>query len=218
MILVRRTLSSAGDLDLPRPLRAGLPLLLLGLLPLLAVTADLTSPIDGLALSGVCVVAALARVGWEARELARLRRAADVRLLQGVRADSSELVAWRAAELTSRGNRRPLAHSLRGLVRDLGDKTLPGASPLNRVGARPHVGLIEDLSARLAEDDRPVAPLGVVRVERLLTDGFGPLYARERAGDLGAELEHCLADLELSPVRRTDPQVETDATTNWRRS
>jgi hypothetical protein len=46
---------------------------------------------------------------------------------------------WRGVELTSARKRLQLARSLEGAVRELhGPVRLPGASPLNRIGPRPH--------------------------------------------------------------------------------
>jgi hypothetical protein len=81
-------------------------------------------------------------------------------------------------------------------VDELDEHLLPGASPLNRAAARPHVDLIGALADRLEEVARPVSARGILLVEALLTDGSGPLYARHRAGELREAIEHCLAELE----------------------
>jgi hypothetical protein len=119
--------------------------------------------------------AALARLA-----LQRERRRADRMILAGRR---TENLSWRLDELTSPTERRSLARSLKRLVRTLDGRYLPGASPVNRLAARPLVPRFEALSALLADVERPVDPRGVVLVERLLAGGSS-LYSYERAGEL----------------------------------
>src|SRR5262249_34563202 len=129
---------------------------------------------------------------WQWVQRSRLRMAADAQLLSGAAADSLPLLAWRASQLTSDRNRRILARSLRGVLSELDGHVLPGASPLNRAATRPHSDLIETLADRLEEVARPVSARGILLVEVLLTDGSGPLYARDPAGEIGEALERCL--------------------------
>lgn len=89
-------------------------------------------------------------------------------------------------------NRLDLAHALRSLVRDSSVPYLPAASPVNRVAVRGESDAILDLAARLAEVERPVAARGIVLADRLLTDGTGPLYDRERVDELPAYLDATL--------------------------
>ena len=89
-----------------------------------------------------------------------------------------------------------LAKALRGVVSELDARRLPGASPLNRSGARPHAGLIQALADRVGDLERPVSARGLLLVEDLLTDGWGPLYARNRVGEIGASLRRCLTTLD----------------------
>jgi hypothetical protein len=103
---------------------------------------------------------------------------------------------WRSDQLTGAGNRRVLARTLRGIVGELDRRLLPGASPVNRAAARPYLGVIRALAARMGELERPVSPEGILLVERLLTEGWGPLYWQARAQELGAALARCLAGLE----------------------
>lgn len=105
--------------------------------------------------------------------------------------------AWRAAQLTSEKSRRSLASSLRGIVDELeGPIRLPGASPLNRQGVRPHVRVVEALANRLDDLARPVSPAGVLHVRDLLTDGGSPLYDRTRADDLPETVDTIIAILD----------------------
>jgi hypothetical protein len=128
---------------------------------------------------------------------ARARREADrwLRAADG-HWHSSSAFAWRIAELTSERERRLLAHSLRGIVRDVEPDRLPGASPLNRVGLRAHVDLLTAIAGRLADLDQPVAPAGVLLVRDLLTDGGSPLYTEGRIGQLPSTVAGILAALE----------------------
>ena len=50
--------------------------------------------------------------------------------------------------------------------------------------------------AALLETDEPVYARGVARLQLLLTDGSGPLYAPQRTGELRAEVEAILDALE----------------------
>ena len=88
-----------------------------------------------------------------------------------------------AAASASARRRLQLAHSLEGVVRELhAPVRLPGASPLNRVGLRPHEAEILALAGRLADLDRPVTSAGLSLVHRFVTDGGSPLYDRAAEG------------------------------------
>jgi hypothetical protein len=128
------------------------------------------------------------------RRLRAARRAADEELLGS--AWASPLLAWRVNEVVARKNRLDLARSVRGMVRDADPRLLPGASPLNRGAVRTESELLQLIAERLEEVDADVAPRGVLLVERLLVDGYGPLYARERADELHGYLQRALAALE----------------------
>ncbi len=110
---------------------------------------------------------------------------------------ASALLTWREAELTSERKRKALARSLRHVVRELEGGVLPGAVPLNRFAARPHVDLIRALAERLAALERTVTAQGMLLAHDFVTDGFGsPLYARERAAELESTVQRCLAALD----------------------
>jgi len=85
-------------------------------------------------------------------------------------------------------------------LRDLSPSLLPGASPLNRVAARPHAELLGELAERLAALDRPVTPQAILEVENLLTSPGSALYARERAPELHASLLMSLHALDAFTV------------------
>lgn len=127
---------------------------------------------------------------------ARERAAADRWLEERRHAfGPNDAVRRRIAELTSQRERTLLAKSLRGAVRDAGH---PGfsASPLSRRAVVASADELTELADRLSDLSRSVAPRGVVLVLRLLTDGNSPLYARERAAELPAEVARIRLALE----------------------
>ena len=127
------------------------------------------------------------------RALRAQRAAADADL---ARRDRPPLrLAWRVEELVSTKNRLDLAHSLRSLVRDARPSYLPSASPFNRLAVRAESDQLLAIAARLADLERPVAARGIVLLDRLLTDGSGPLYDRERQEDFGPTLDVILDGL-----------------------
>jgi hypothetical protein len=114
---------------------------------------------------------------------------------RGVRRASyfaSRFDRWHRIEATSARKRLQLARS-RGVVHELrGPVRLPGASPLNRVGLRPHG---QELSA-LAGLDRPVTVSGMRAVHALVTDGGSPLFDRAAEGEISDVLGDVRALLE----------------------
>jgi hypothetical protein len=194
-------------LSLPRPLRSGLAICAVGVLPLVLGLMAMIRPLSGIVLAGIFVVGGALQTSFSYYELVRLRRRADGELRREARPERrSSLARWRARQLTSDRNRKILARSLRGLKHDLSPGVLPGASPLNRVAARPHADLFAELAERLAALERPVTPQGVLEVEELLTSPDSPLYARERSDEIGSALRGCLQALEnrSTPASRHD--------------
>jgi hypothetical protein len=115
--------------------------------------------------------------GWLAparRELERARRAADAELLR--LALPPPRLAWRSAELTAGSRRLELARELRKVVEAADGRYLPSASPIDRVRIHAEGDALCRLADRLAELSRPVAPRGVLLLERILHDVDGPLY------------------------------------------
>lgn len=131
----------------------------------------------------------------KARRAVRAARwAADAEL---VRRTSPPLrLSWRVEELLAPKNRLELAHILRSLVRESNARYLPSASPVNRIAVRAEAETLLAIAARLADLERPVAPRGVVFVDRMLVDGSGPLYDRERIDDLPVYLDTAVQALE----------------------
>jgi len=105
-------------------------------------------------------------------------------------------LAWRVEELVSTKSRLDLAHSLRSLVRNASTRTLPSASPLNRLAVRAEWDTFAELADRLMNLERPVAAQGVVLLQRLLLDSGGPLYDVDREDDLPSYLDDVRAALE----------------------
>jgi hypothetical protein len=131
----------------------------------------------------------------EAREaLGALQAAADADL---ARLDPPPLrLSWRVEELVATKNLPDPAHPLRSLVRDTRASRLPSASPFNRIVVRAGSDRLLAVAARLADLERPIAMRGIVLLERLLTDGSGPLYDRERVDEFGSTLDAILDALE----------------------
>jgi hypothetical protein len=122
----------------------------------------------------------------ERRRLRARRRAADEELLHTEWV--SPFLAWRVNELLARKNRVELARSLRDLVASSQPRYLPGAAPVDRVAVRAEATSLLALATRLEGPD-PVAPRGVLLVDRLLVDGLSPLYCRGEDGALASCLD-----------------------------
>ncbi len=61
---------------------------------------------------------------------------------------------------------------------------LPGAQTFDRLAVRAETERFVALADRLADLERPVAPRGVLLLEQLLDDAWGPLHDRDRADEL----------------------------------
>jgi hypothetical protein len=182
-----------GGLDLPRPLRSGLAVAAVGPLPFALGLAGVIRPLSGLVLAAIFVAAGALQSSLAYFELIGIRRGADLELRREPRPNLlSSFAQWRVSELTSDRHRLALARSVARTERDLSPALLPGASPLNRVAARPHAELFGRLAEELAALDRQVTPQAVLQVEELLTSPDSPLYARERARQVRASLLACI--------------------------
>jgi len=159
-------------------------------LGLVGLTPPLTGLIVGAAIAGFGAIRSL----QVTRRRTRARRLADEQILSGALAGSSPLLGWRETELVSRSNRRVLARSLGAIPAE--SEALVLASPLNRRAVRLHLELVRALARRVGTLDEPVDPRGMVLVEQLICDGFGPLYARDMADELPRALDRCLSALE----------------------
>lgn len=104
---------------------------------------------------------------------------------------------WRAAEPTSTRERRRLARFLRRIVRELGSPPMRRSTvPLNRKALRPHADALIALAARLDDLERPVAPAGILELQRLLTSPGSPLHLFGAETDLPAALAAVHHELE----------------------
>jgi hypothetical protein len=132
---------------------------------------------------------------WEARRALRVARRRADEELAATRLPPPRL-AWRAAELVADENRIDLARSLTDVVHAADERLLPAASPIARAAVRTCRPQLLAIAARLFEVSKPVSPRGVLLVERLLTDGSGPLYGRGDAKGLLSAAANVLAVLE----------------------
>jgi hypothetical protein len=190
----------------PRPVRTGLPYLALAVF---VFATGILSSVPAAAAGEFALLIVIVGAGftlYDYLQLAGLRNEADRALLAG-----ETDVPWRIDELVGSRHRRMLARSVNGIVRDLRSATLPGASPLNRVAARPHASLFAAIAARLSDRGQRVSPGGVLRVEALLTDTAGPLYAPERAPQLEWALRSALASLNDTDAYTADRRHDDDA-------
>lgn len=185
-----------STLDLPHPVRAAVPLVLLALAAA-AFDVDPRLPwavgVFGAACFGTaaCVRATRARL-----ELAAVRRTADRLIVHEPRTlDASELVRWRSAELTSIPARDALRRELLRLVADLDPRKLPSASPLRRPAARANEELLLRLAQRVGAA-APVSPRGILLTRALLRDASSPLYAEDAEVLLRRTLTRVLGALE----------------------
>jgi hypothetical protein len=164
-------------LDLPHPWRDGGAFAALAAAAL-ALDADPRLPwIAGVLAAALFVVAGTARAVQERRELAAVRRTADRLIVHDpLSRDASELLRWRSAELTRRDERDRLTRCVGSTLSALDPHRLPSASPLRRPQARAVRDLLEQLQARLA-DEQPVAARGILLTRLLLQDPSSPLYS-----------------------------------------
>jgi hypothetical protein len=121
----------------------------------------------------------------------------DVELACGTSPDSSAALSLRANTLIGTTTRAALARSLRRLVAEAGRPVGPVAPPVpicwrKVLRARQ---TIEQLAERLG-DGAPVDARGMAQVNLLLTEGWGPVYARPASDDLEAALRRALEALE----------------------
>ncbi|MGV0746366.1 hypothetical protein [Mycolicibacterium sp. XJ870] len=122
----------------------------------------------------------------------------DAMLAVGVAAPSGSPLAVRADRLTSTSERQMIARALRRAVSEAAQPQ--GASvhlstriPLHRTNIAAAEPMIDAITLRL-HSPRPVSARGMARLNRVLSDGSGPLYAYGR-GDLTGRLGAALAAL-----------------------
>ncbi|MGZ8697677.1 MAG: hypothetical protein ACXWZ1_10040 [Gaiellaceae bacterium] len=200
----------------PQPLIAGRPYFIVSVIPLAVGLVGLAPPLTAWLVGAAIAGLGALRSVWAMRERAALRRLADEQLVLGALPNSTPLLAWRASELVSRRNRRVLARSLHAIVGESEGRLAPGASPLNRRGVRPHLDLVRALAERAGKLEEPVSPRGMVLVEQLLCDGYGPLYAQQKANSLRVALERSLNALEPRSEHEPAPRTRFAVVRNVR--
>jgi hypothetical protein len=126
-------------------------------------------------------------------QCARMRRAADEWIARGYEGRAA-WYGWRIAELTAARERRLLACSVQQVSSELSDPRPTRLSPLNRRELRPQQHLIDRLSKRLDDLDRPVSAAGILAVHQLLTSPASVLYRHGR--NVSAALSETLDRLE----------------------
>jgi hypothetical protein len=181
--------------ELPRPARSAAPLAALALVALLlALVPDV--PRGPAAFAALAfALAAAARATQEQRALTQLRASVDRLLFRDLPLPWSPLLFWRCGELTSAESRERLAASICRIERAADPSVLPGAAPLNRRAVRTHRDELDAIVDRLLLPE-PVSARGVLLVRRLLDDPGGPLFSRDRAPELAAELSQALNALD----------------------
>jgi hypothetical protein len=186
----------SSSLDLPQPRRAALAF---GVLVAAALALDAAPSLPwptGVAAALLFGVAGSARTIQSRHELRAVRRSADRLIVDSPTSrDASELVRWRAAELTARRHRDHLQREVVRTLRALDPARLPSASPLRRPDARSCRALLEQLASRLA-DERPVAARGVLLTQILLRDPASPLYSDGPEQNLARMVRRVLGALE----------------------
>jgi hypothetical protein len=141
----------------------------------------------------------------------------DARLARGELQSGDAALVSRAAQLCGPGTRNRVANGLeRALTHDDGRPGLSAAVPINHravAAARPYLAQLVEVLRSPA----PVAPQGVARARRLLTDAASPLYPpgepadlRHAAGQALWELDPALgAPAATSPLHSDGSQVAT---------
>lgn len=182
-------------LELPRPGRSALPLLVLALVALVLVV-DPQLRLAGLAAAGCFALAAAVRAARARTELRSIRRVADRLILAGAfGAEGSEVVRWRKLELVSPASREELAHELEQTLRLADPAHLPSAAPLRRGVTRRNEDLLGMLEERML-DGRPVTARGMILLLRLLREPGSPLYDELHESQLPRAIATVLTELE----------------------
>ena len=187
MYLVHEHRRTSPGPDAPAsPLPAALPYLALVAVALAAGWAAGLSWPNRLVLPIALVLAGAFRVAQRWNERRGRRAIADAWFERGGQAAQFE---WRAEELTSARERRLLAHSLRGVVKEIRAPGPTSTVPLNRKAIHPYLAELEAIAERLRDVELPVTPTAILAVEQLLTSPGSPLYMHAIAEDLPDRLD-----------------------------
>ncbi|MEE6170071.1 MULTISPECIES: hypothetical protein [unclassified Mycolicibacterium] len=136
----------------------------------------------------------MARPSIRARLLARLNSGKlDAMLAVGAPTPAGSAIAVRAARLTSTTEREELARVLREIVEQASADVDAWSVrvPLHYTNVAAAADVIDAIRLRL-HAPLPVSARGMARLNRVLTDGCGPLYENGR-GDLAGRLGAALA-------------------------
>jgi hypothetical protein len=136
-------------------------------------------------------------------------RRLDARLAEGEWPTSDAELELRAAQLCAPRTRRRLAIGLERALTDDGRPSWSAAAPIDRRAvddARPYLAQL----AAMLRSPEPVAPRGVARALRLLTEVPSPLYAPAEPADLRREAGLALFWLDPAP-REPLPAAATTA-------
>ncbi|WP_166905074.1 hypothetical protein [Mycobacterium sp. DL440] len=136
------------------------------------------------------------RPSIRARLTARIRSGRlDAMLAVGTPTPPGSAIAARAARLTSISERVAIARALRRCVHDSANDSIAWSSriPLHRKNIAAAEATIDAITLRL-HSPLPVEARGMARLNRVINDGLGPLYAFGH-GDLDGRLSAALAAL-----------------------
>jgi hypothetical protein len=125
------------------------------------------------------------------------KRSVDDRLLSGELSPENGKGKARAEQLLKPRHRKQTAKALRDLVEESTHRApslLSANLPIQARAVWRNAELILALADEL-EELPSVDPRGVILVDRLLTDGGSPAYAREDHGELAEAVEHARAAL-----------------------
>jgi hypothetical protein len=186
MYLVHDRHSTPPGPDAPAsPVPAAVPYLALAAVALAAGWAAGLSWPNRLVLPIALVLAGAFRSTQRWNEGRRRRAVADAWFERGGQAAQFE---WRAEELTSAHERRLLAHSLRGVVKEIRAPGPTSTVPLDRKAIHPHLEELTTIAVRLEDLELPVTPTAILAIDRLLTSPGSPLYMHSNADDLPERL------------------------------
>jgi hypothetical protein len=195
MYLVHDHRPTAPGPDAPAsPLPAALPYVALAAFALVVGWAAGLSWPNRLVLPIALVLAGAFRSAQRWNERHRRRAIADEWFERGGQAAQFE---WRAEELTSAHERKLLAHSLRGVVKEIRAPGPTSTVPLNRKAIHPHVAELAAIAMRLEDLELRVTPTAILAIEHLLTSPGSPLYMHSAANDLPETLTAIQRKLEV---------------------
>jgi hypothetical protein len=134
----------------------------------------------------------------------------DARLAAGESPSDDPALALRAAQLCAPRTRRRAAVGLERALADDRRRGWSAAAPIDRRAVNAARPYLAQLAAALRSPE-PVAPHGVARALRLLTDVPSPLYAPAEPSDLRREAGLALFWLDPAP-RLPHPTLSTVST------